>query len=40
MRSLGVRYVLVFVKPDGPRGFHPLSAQLAGRKGDVIARAH
>jgi VWFA-related protein len=39
-RSLGGRYVLVFVKPEGPRGFHPLSVQLAGRKGDVIARAY
>ena len=40
MRSLGGRYVLVFVKPEGPRGIHPLSVQLAGRKGDVIARAY
>ena len=36
----GGRYVLVFVKPESPRGIHPLSAQLAGRKGDVVARAY
>lgn len=40
VRSLGGRYVLVFVKPEGPRGIHPLSVQLAGRKGDVVARAY
>ncbi len=40
VKSLGGRYVLVFVKPDGPRGFHPLSVQLAGRKGEVVARPY
>ena len=40
VRSLGGRYVLVFVKPEGPRGFHPLSVRLAGRKGEVVARAY
>jgi VWFA-related protein len=40
VRSLGGRYVLVFVKPEGPHGVHPLSVQLAGRKGDVVARAY
>jgi hypothetical protein len=40
VRSLGGRYVLVFVKPEGPRGIHPLSVQLAGRKGDVVVRAY
>ncbi len=40
VRSLGGRYVLVFVKPEGPRGIHPFSVQLAGRKGDVIARTY
>lgn len=40
VRSLGGRYVLVFVKPEGPRGTHPLSVRLAGRKGDVITRAY
>ena len=39
-RSLGGRYVLVFVKPEGLPGLHPLSVQLAGRKGEVIARAY
>ncbi|MFI5120006.1 MAG: hypothetical protein ACHQM4_06305 [Thermoanaerobaculia bacterium] len=39
-RSLGGRYVLVFVKPEGPPGLHPLSVQLAGRKGDVVARTY
>ncbi len=39
-RRLGGRYVLVFVKPEGPPGLHPLSVQLAGRKGEVIARAY
>lgn len=40
VKSLGGRYVLVFVKPEGPRGFHPLSVELAGRKGNVAARAY
>jgi len=39
-RSLGGRYVLVFVKPEGPRGVHPLSIRLAGRRGDVVARPY
>jgi hypothetical protein len=40
VRSLGGRYVLVFVKPEGPRGVHPLSVRLAGRKGTVVARTY
>lgn len=40
VKSLGGRYVLVFAKPEGPRGFHPLSVELAGRKGNVAARAY
>jgi len=39
-KRLGGRYVLVFVKPEGPRGVHPLSVQLAGRRGDVVARPY
>jgi VWFA-related protein len=39
-KRIGGRYVLVFVKPEGPPGLHPLSVQLAGRKGEVIARAY
>ena len=40
VRSLGGRYVLVFVKPAGQHGYHPLSVELAGRKGNVAARAY
>jgi VWFA-related protein len=40
VRSLGGRYVLVFVKPEGQHGYHPLSVELAGRKGSVAARAY
>jgi VWFA-related protein len=40
VKSIGGRYVLVFVKPEGPRGVHPLSVQLAGRKGEVVARPY
>lgn len=39
-RRLGGRYVLVFVRPDGPRGVHSLSIRLAGRHGDVVARPY
>jgi VWFA-related protein len=40
VKSLGGRYVLVFVKPEGPRGFHSLSVELTRRKGNVAARAY
>ena len=37
-RAISGRYVLVFVKPDGPRGVHRIDVRLAGRKGEVNAR--
>ncbi|HEV8266871.1 MAG TPA: VWA domain-containing protein [Thermoanaerobaculia bacterium] len=37
-RALGGRYVLVFVKPDGPPGVHEIDVDLVGRKGTVTAR--
>ena len=37
-RAISGRYVLVFVKPDGPRGVHRIDVSLAGRKGEVNAR--
>jgi VWFA-related protein len=40
VKSLGGRYVLVFVKPEGPPGLHPLSVELAGRRGTVSSRAY
>src|SRR5262249_26543716 len=36
-RAISGRYVLVFVKPDGPRGLHHIDVDLKGRKGDVSA---
>ncbi|HEX7253455.1 MAG TPA: hypothetical protein VF376_11280, partial [Thermoanaerobaculia bacterium] len=37
-RAISGRYVLVFVKPDGPRGVHRIDVGLTGRKGEVNAR--
>ncbi|HEY6065056.1 MAG TPA: VWA domain-containing protein [Thermoanaerobaculia bacterium] len=39
-RALSGRYVLVFVKPEGSRGYHEISVELAKRKGDVRARGY
>ncbi|HKD16345.1 MAG TPA: VWA domain-containing protein [Thermoanaerobaculia bacterium] len=40
-RAISGRYVLVFVKPHGPRGEHAIDVSLAGgRKGRVFARQY
>jgi len=39
-RSISGRYVLVFVKPHGPRGEHSIEVTLAHRKGRVTARQY
>ncbi len=39
-QAISGRYVLVFKTPDGPRGFHTISVELAGRKGHVTARTY
>jgi hypothetical protein len=39
-RAISGRYVLVFVKPRGPRGIHTIDVKLARRKGEVSARAY
>jgi hypothetical protein len=39
-RAISGRYVLVFVKPQGPRGEHTIEVALAGRKGRVYARQY
>lgn len=39
-RAIAGRYVLVFRKPDGPRGYHRVRVDLFGRKGNVFARAY
>jgi VWFA-related protein len=40
-RTISGRYVLVFVKPGGPRGAHDVEVRLAGkRKGRVSARSY
>lgn len=39
-RAISGRYVLVFRKPDGPRGYHEIKVDLVGRKGAVNARAY
>ena len=39
-RAIAGRYVLVFRKPEGPRGVHTVSVRLAGKKGTVFARAY
>jgi VWFA-related protein len=37
-RAISGRYVLVFAKPDSPRGVHRIEVDLARRKGEVNAR--
>ncbi|HEY1433730.1 MAG TPA: hypothetical protein VGG65_00060, partial [Thermoanaerobaculia bacterium] len=39
-RAISGRYVLVFVKPPGPRGEHTIDVALASRKGRVFARQY
>ncbi|MGH9364572.1 MAG: VWA domain-containing protein [Thermoanaerobaculia bacterium] len=39
-RAIAGRYVLVFKKPDGPRGLHAIEVSLARRKGYVVARTY
>lgn len=39
-RAISGRYVLVFVKPHGPRGEHTIEVTLASRKGRVFARQY
>ncbi len=39
-RAISGRYVLVFKKPDGPRGQHTIEVRLAARKGEINARRY
>ena len=39
-RAILGRYVLVFVKPPGPRGYHEVHVSLAAKKGRVQARTY
>ncbi len=39
-RAISGRYVLVFVKPPGPRGEHSVEIALAGKKGRVFSRQY
>ncbi len=39
-RAIAGRYVLVFKKPDGPRGLHSIEVSLARRKVEVTARQY
>jgi VWFA-related protein len=39
-RAIAGRYVLVFRKPDGPRGYHDVRVDLVGKKGRVLARGY
>jgi hypothetical protein len=39
-RAISGRYVIVFKAPDGPRGFHEISLELVGRRGQVSARTY
>jgi hypothetical protein len=40
-RAISGRYVLVFVKPEAPRGQHSIEVKLLrGRKGEVNARQY
>jgi VWFA-related protein len=39
-RAISGRYVLVFVKPNLPRGAHGVEVMLAGRKGKIAARSY
>jgi VWFA-related protein len=39
-RAISGRYVLVFVKPPGPRGEHSVAVTLTGKKGQVFSRQY
>jgi VWFA-related protein len=39
-RAISGRYVFVFRRPEGPRGFHQTRIALVGRKGTVFARRY
>jgi hypothetical protein len=39
-RAISGRYVLVFKKPEGPRGLHSIEIKLAAIKGEVNARQY
>ena len=39
-RAIAGRYVLVFRKPDGPRGHHEVRVELVGQKGRVLSRGY
>jgi VWFA-related protein len=39
-RAISGRYVLVFVRPPGPRGEHSVEITLAGKKGQVFSRQY
>lgn len=39
-RAISGHYILVFKKPDGPRGEHSIEVGLVGRKGEVNARQY
>ena len=39
-RAISGRYVLVLIKPPGPRGEHAVEIALAGKKGRVISRQY
>jgi len=39
-RAIAGRYVLVFRKPEGPRGEHEVRVDLVGKKGRVLARGY
>ena len=39
-RAISGRYVLVFAKPQAPRGFHSIEVALVNRKGRVYARRY
>ncbi len=39
-RAISGRYVLVFKKPEGPRGVHTIEVKLAVLKGEVNARQY
>lgn len=39
-RAIAGRYVLVFRKPEGKRGYHEVRVDLVGKKGRVLARGY
>ncbi|MEP6767920.1 MAG: VWA domain-containing protein [Acidobacteriota bacterium] len=39
-RAIAGRYVLVFRKPEGPRGVHSVHVRLVGKKGTVFVRGY